>query len=130
VPAGIVKRPGARGWHRFVVGRAVSHHSVGTVIRTDAHQRFGLYDTHFRVVADSLFLKRVLQSDEPVATSPAVFGEYALGGLSDRLRLRSIVETFMMQLEAGASLLPQLALMNLRLLKLAATQRRAGRGPR
>ena len=59
VPAGAVKRPGSRRWHAITFGRAISHHSVGTVIRTAAHDTFGRYDVNYRVVADGAFLKRV-----------------------------------------------------------------------
>jgi glycosyltransferase involved in cell wall biosynthesis len=124
VPGGALKRPGPRWIHPVVWGRAVSHHSVGTVIRTDMHAKFGVYDTDFRVVADGLFLKRVLQSDEKIVISNAVFGDYALGGISDKSRFRSIVETFMLQISAGSNLLLQLMLLNARLLKLALLQTR------
>ena len=119
MPAGVIKRPGPRRWHPVVLGRALSHHAVGTVICADAHRRFGNYDVNYRVVADGAFLKAVLQSDEPVVRSPAIFGDYALGGISDRQHLRSIVETFLLQISAGSSLALQLVLLGLRLSKLS-----------
>lgn len=119
VPSGAIKRPGARWLHAVAWGRVISHHSVGTVIRTNLHQAFGRYDTDYRVVADGAFLKRVLQSDERVATSEAVFGDYVAGGLSDRSAFRSVVETFMFQVRAGSSLLLQLPLLALRLMKMS-----------
>jgi len=119
MPAGTVKRPGSRRLHALAWGRVISHHSVGTVIRTDTHQAFGLYDTAYRVVADGAFLKRILQSTERVVTSEAIFGDYAAGGLSDRLAFRSVVETFMFQVRAGSSLFLQLPLLALRLAKMA-----------
>jgi hypothetical protein len=70
-------------------------------------------------VADGVFLKKVLQSDEEIVVSDAIFGDYALGGISDRHRVRSIVETFMLQMGAGSNIVLQLALLNLRLLKLS-----------
>jgi glycosyltransferase involved in cell wall biosynthesis len=118
-PAGTLKRPGPRWLHALAWGRVISHHSVGTVIRTDLHGAFGPYDTDYRVVADGAFLKRVLQSRERVVTSDAVFGDYAAGGLSDRLAFRSVVETFMFQVRAGSTLFLQLPLLALRLMKMA-----------
>ncbi len=119
MPGGTIKRPGARWLHPLAWGRVISHHSVGTVVRTDTHRIFGTYDTSYRVVADGAFLKRVLQSEERVVASDAVFGDYARGGVSDRLAFRSVVETFMFQVRAGSSLVLQLTLLGLRLAKMS-----------
>ena len=58
VPGNKIKLPGPRWMHRFVLGRAVSHHSVGTVINMQAHKMFGKYDTNYTLVADALLLKK------------------------------------------------------------------------
>lgn len=119
MPAMTIKRPGPRWMLPIAWGRVISHHSVGTVIRSDLHRAFGVYDTAYRVVADGAFLHRVLQSGEAVITSQAVFGDYAAGGLSDRLAFRSVVETFMFQVRGGSSLFLQLPLLALRLMKMS-----------
>ena len=119
MPAGTIKRPGPRWLQSIAWGRVISHHSVGTVIRADLHQAYGAYDTAYRVVADGAFLGRVLRSHESVLASAAVFGDYATGGLSDRLAFRSVVETFMFQVDAGSSLFLQLPLLALRLVKMS-----------
>ncbi len=119
MPGGAIKRPGPRWLHPVAWGRVISHHSVGTVIRTDAHETFGLYDTNYRVVADGAFLKRILQSDERITASGSIFGSYASGGISDRLAFRSVVETFMFQVGAGSNLFLQLTLLAMRLTKMS-----------
>ena len=117
MPSGIIKSPGPRWIHPVVWGRAVSHHSVGTVIRTSLHGEYGFYDTDYRLVADGAFLKKVLASDEPVIRTDRIFGDFMTGGMSSQLTLRSILESFMLQVRSGSNFPLQLFLMTLRLTK-------------
>lgn len=117
LPGGRIKRAGPRWMHAIVWGRAVSHHSVGTVIRTDVHARHGFYDTAYALVADGLLLKRVLRSSEPVLRTRAVFGNFKLGGMSSKQELRSMIETLLLQLSEGANPALQLILFNARMAK-------------
>jgi glycosyltransferase involved in cell wall biosynthesis len=117
MPSGGVKQAGPRWMHSIVWGRAVSHHSVGTIIRTDVHQRHGRYDTAYALVADGLLLKRLLRSDEPIARTSIVFGEFMVGGMSSKQELRSMVETLLLQLSEGANPILQLMLFNTRMVK-------------
>lgn len=117
MPGGAVKQAGPKWMHRFVWGRAVSHHSVGTIIRTDVHQRHGRYDTAYALVADGLLLKRVLRSAEPIVRTTVVFGDFMLGGMSSKQELRSMVETLLLQLSEGANPILQLTLFNARMVK-------------
>ena len=117
MPGGRVKQAGPRCMHRLVWGRAVSHHSVGTIIKTDVHQRHGQYDTAYALVADGLLLKRVLRSAEPIVRTTVIFGDFRLGGMSSKQELRSMVETLLLQLSEGANPILQLALFNARMTK-------------
>jgi glycosyltransferase involved in cell wall biosynthesis len=117
MPGGGLKHAGPRWMHRIVWGRAVSHHSVGTIIKTDVHRRHGRYDTAYSLVADGLLLKRVLRSAEPIVRTNIVFGEFMLGGMSSKQELRSMVETLLLQLSEGANPFLQLALFNARVMK-------------
>ena len=124
VPSGRVKGPGKRWMHPWSWGRVVSHHSVGTLIRTNLHQSFGFYDTRYQVVADGAFLLSVLRSrQEKIATSNAVFGDYAETGISARRGLFAIFETFLVQCDKGSALPFQFMLLNLRLLKAMRARR-------
>ncbi len=120
MPINRIKHVGPRWMHHFVWGRAVSHHSVGTAISMEAHARFGKYDTGYTLVADGLFLKRVLRSSSRVVRNRAVFGDFYLGGMSSKQELRSIAETFLLQVSEGSSPLLQLALFCGRILKRSA----------
>lgn len=130
MPRGALKRPGRRGWYRWSWGRVISHHSVGTVIRTDLHHVFGLYDTAYRIAADGLFLTRVLASSESIVSTDSVFGDYSEHGLSAREEVRSVCESFLTQLQAGAGFSGQLALMTLRLVKMRLANRSQARDGR
>jgi glycosyltransferase involved in cell wall biosynthesis len=117
MPGGTIKHAGPRWLHHVVWGRAVSHHSVGTIIKTDVHARHGRYDTNYALLADGHLLKKLLRSDEPILRVPFVFGDFMTGGMSGKGELRSIVETFLLQIGEGSHPLLQLALLNARVLK-------------
>lgn len=117
-PSGEIKLPGPRWMHTLTWGRVVSHHSVGTIIRTDLHRKYGVYDTTYRVVADGAFLKRILLSSESIYQTVTILGDYCENGFSGRQELLSIWETFLVQTSAGSNILIQLILLNLRFLKL------------
>ena len=118
LPSGSTKYPGYRWMHHWTWGRVISHHSVGTIIRTDLHATYGAYDSHYRVVADGAFIKRVLQSNEKVRFTRIVFGDYHEGGFSGQQGISSIWESFLVQADAGSNLLLQLALLSLRIIKV------------
>ena len=84
MPNGIVKQPGPRWLHHVILSKAISHHSVGTAIRTDVHARFGRYDTGFPLLADGLLIKRILKSPDALVRTDTVFGDFMLGGMSDQ----------------------------------------------
>ncbi|WP_082702497.1 glycosyltransferase [Pseudacidovorax intermedius] len=125
MPLNKVKFAGPRWLHRFVLGRAVSHHSVGTVINMKAHALFGAYDINYRLVADALFLKKILKGKLKVKYSDRIFGEFALGGMSSKHQLRSIVETLLYQISEGSNVVVQVALASARIFKWALLSRLA-----
>jgi glycosyltransferase involved in cell wall biosynthesis len=117
MPINRIKKVGPRWMHHLVWGRSISHHSVGTVIKTDSHSYFGQYDTNYTLVADGLFLKRVLRSSEKILKTSVIFGEFKLGGMSSKHELRSIAESFLLQVSEGANVPLQLFLFCLRIVK-------------
>jgi glycosyltransferase involved in cell wall biosynthesis len=121
MPINRIKQAGPRWMHHLVWGRAVSHHSVGMAISMAAHARFGKYDTGYTLVADGLFLKRVLRSSSVIVRTSAIFGDFRLGGMSSQQDLRSIAETFLLQVSEGSNVLLQLGFFCFRILKRSAT---------
>lgn len=117
MPSGQIKYPGPRWLHPFVWGRAISHHSVGTIIKTDLHLLHGRYDTSYALVADGLFLKKILGSPDSILRTRLIFGNFMLGGMSSKQELRSIVESFLLQESEGSNPILQLMLFNFRIAK-------------
>lgn len=79
-------------------------HSVGTVIRHDLHAVLGPYDTRYRILADSLFLRRAQLAarvfdhrDGPIP------GRFATTGVSHRELGRLMIENYSYNVECGSS---------------------------
>jgi glycosyltransferase involved in cell wall biosynthesis len=74
-------------------------HSVGMLIRTDLHQRFGLYSKHFPLLADVFFLKTLLRSGAVrLVSADFVAGTFAEGGLTTVNKLQSLAENWQIQM--------------------------------
>lgn len=92
-------------------------HSVGTLIRTSLHQQFGYYSAKYSILADSLFLKRVMISNETsVIEGDFVAGTFSTDGFSSTDIARSICELWMVQRETGENQFLQFILFQLRLI--------------
>ena len=115
--AGIVRPLRGQSWRR---GQSafVSHHSVGTLIRTGLHQEFGFYSHRFPIVADQYFLKRACMSPS-VRLVPADFvaGYYATEGVSGSDVPGTMAEFFRVQLETERFPSLQVLLYGLRLMR-------------
>jgi glycosyltransferase involved in cell wall biosynthesis len=94
-------------------------HSVGTLLRTNLHKRFGYYTLKYPIYADTLFMKKVaLASDVKVAEGKFIAGEFCVdGGFSSANYVRSLCELWMMQRETGENPFLQYLLFQLRLLR-------------
>lgn len=74
-------------------------HSVGMLIRTDLHRRFGLYSRRFPLLADVYFLKTLLRSGRVrFAAADFVAGSFAEGGLTSVNKLQILAENWQIQL--------------------------------
>jgi glycosyltransferase involved in cell wall biosynthesis len=109
-----------RGYHPQMgwlsPSRIYTSHSVGTLIRTNLHARFGLYSLKFPISSDTLFVKRMsIAQDVKVVAGGFVSGEFALEGFSNNNIVRSICELWMVQRETGENPLLQYLLFQLRL---------------
>ncbi len=98
--------------------RMITSHSVGMLVRTRLHERFGLYSMRYALLADGYFIKRAC-TDPAVRTVGADFlaGEFGLAGLSNRGLLRTYCELWEIQVATGENSLVQLLLLQARILK-------------
>jgi len=120
LPSNRVKTTGSRKMHWISWGRTISHHSVGTVIKRDVHDRFGIYDIDYSICADGKLIKAILKSSEPIVFTNRIFGDFRLGGISSQNKMRSIIELFLIQVQARENIVVQLILLNCRVLQCAA----------
>ena len=74
-------------------------HSVGMLIRTDLHQRFGFYSARFPLLADVFFLKTLFRAGTVrFATADFVAGTFAEGGLTSVNPLQILAENWQIQM--------------------------------
>lgn len=95
----------------------IANHSLATAFRRSLHMKYGLYSNRFPIAADSLF---VLQSCEGGASRYIAgfnAGTVGGGGVSYTDWAGSATELFRVQLILGCSVLPQILLLLLRILK-------------
>lgn len=113
------KYPDSDGRISKSVADHISHHSVGTIIKKSLHENFGLYDTSYKVLADSLFLKKVISDPcSKICYTNKIFGKFSENGFSSKLKKDSILELYRYQVSSGESKLIQSAYLFLRLIKL------------
>jgi glycosyltransferase involved in cell wall biosynthesis len=78
----------------------VSGHSVGTLIRRDLHDRFGIYSRRFPVGADMYFIKTACMSPGVrVHQANFVAGEHGNAGVSSIDKAATFCDCFRVQLE-------------------------------
>jgi glycosyltransferase involved in cell wall biosynthesis len=74
-------------------------HSVGMLIRTDLHRRFGFYSRRFPLLADVFFLKTLLRSGAVrFEVADFVAGTFAEGGLTTTNQLQILAENWQIQM--------------------------------
>lgn len=74
-------------------------HSVGMLIRTDLHRRFGFYSRRFPLLADVHFLKVLLRSGQVrFAAADFTAGTFAEGGLTTVNQLQILAENWQIQM--------------------------------
>ena len=111
-----------RGYHpeKRWLGPAAMYtsHSVGTLIRTALHKRFGYYSIKYAIFSDSLFVKKVMIAPGTrVIEGDFVAGIFCTHGFSSIDFVRATCELWIVQRETGENRLLQLLLFQLRLLR-------------
>lgn len=96
----------------------ITSHSVGMLIRTSLHQRFGEYSMKYPLLADGYFIKRICTNSE-VKTAGVTFlaGEFSKDGVSHRYLARALCESWQIQMDTGEQPVLQYLLFQLRLVK-------------
>ena len=105
------------GWLYGMLGEASSH-SVGLLIRTDLHKKFGMYSCKFPIAADQLFVLSCL-SDIKVRIVRSNFraGVFGTSGTSGLDAFGVITELFRVQVRLGRNLFLQILILIFRVWK-------------
>lgn len=106
----------------------VSEHSVGSLIRSSLHEKFGLYSKRYSIGADLLFLKQVCASPEiKVTRADFVAGTFGFSGTSREDRAGAICDYFRAQLETEKNKYLQVILFAAKVLKNARSMIKSSR---
>jgi len=95
----------------------IAQHSLATAFRTDLHAKFGFYSRRFPIAADSLFVLQACKGGATRAEADFVAGRIGRHGVSYTDWAGAATELFRVQLMVGCSLIPQVLLLLLRILK-------------
>jgi len=105
-------------WEWLYAQRAyVSGHALSLLIRTDLHNRVGMYSKNYPIAADQLFILRSVRSNAKIVYINYVSGIFGGRGISSVDLKGAISESFRIQVEMGANRLVQIILLTLRLLR-------------
>lgn len=113
----IVKPGFNKGWLKGMHGVGSSH-SVGTIIKKDLHEIYGVYSKNFPIVADQFFIKKCIKGSVCVCRTDRLFGTYSLNGFSASNKLGYQLDYFKMQIESGENFVIQFIIFIARLIKL------------
>lgn len=93
-----VKARASLGWLYGMHGLGSSH-SLGTLIRTSLHHRYGKYSKEFPRLADQYFIKKAVYGGSRVARLPSSAGCYGTSGFSSASKHAYLLEFYLMQLK-------------------------------
>ena len=104
------------GWLYGMRGVA-SVHSVALLIRKGLHERFGYYSNDFRLCADQLFVKSVLNAGGTINRCSFVSGNYSNTGTSAANPMLWFTDFFRVQMLTESNKVLQVCLFVLRLIR-------------
>jgi glycosyltransferase involved in cell wall biosynthesis len=93
-----------------------SSHSIGTVIRKDLHDTFGLYNTQEKILSDGIFLTKVISKSPNIGVIDITLGVFGQEGTSVLNFFDNIFKIFKIQIQYY-EFFPQLLLLVFRLIK-------------
>jgi glycosyltransferase involved in cell wall biosynthesis len=95
-----------------------SNHSVGTLIKKNLHQKFGLYSSNFKIASDQLFLGLALKNGSSIHFCEFLFGTIGDEGFSRKRKVRCFLESFIINLKLGHYVLYNLLAFPFRLSRI------------
>jgi len=115
---GLIVKPNYPSKFRRILGwqSIISSHSVGSVIKTNLHNKLGMYSERYKILADGYFFSEVFSYTKSVYISENVIGEFSIQGISNKNFYENIFTMFLIQIKSHA-FFPQLILLVFRLVK-------------
>ena len=102
----------------FGMNGCSSSHSVGIFINKHVHEKYGFYNTNFKILADSLLIKTVVyQNRKNIFYSNKINGIYGEGGFSGKNQLSFLNEFFEIQMKTEKIKIIQIFLFFIRIIK-------------
>lgn len=91
--SGDILRPARGGAFRYGHLAYISQHSVGTAIRTELHERVGLYSNQYPIAADRAFLLKAIEVfGASVSVDRNFWGVYATTGQSNTRYIDTLID--------------------------------------
>jgi glycosyltransferase involved in cell wall biosynthesis len=107
----------------------IAGHTLATAFKKNLHQSFGKYSRKYPIAADHLFVMSACQNGARVYTADFVAGAMGEEGVSSADRIGGATEVFRVQLALGGSLLVQLLLLFLRIIRIRMLSRHSTSRP-
>lgn len=90
------------------ISRIISSHSVGAMIRSNLHKRFGFYDVSYKILADSFFIRKIkLHKVNFMYESKLIAGIFGAEGISSVSHKLRVEEAYKYNIELGSNKLIQ-----------------------
>jgi glycosyltransferase involved in cell wall biosynthesis len=101
---------------------SIASHALATAFRKSLHERFGTYSNRFPIAADQFFVMKACRGGASSKPVGFVAGNLGCAGVSSLDRVGNATEVFRVQVALGGSLLVQVPLFLLRLLRVKLAQ--------
>lgn len=103
--------------HLEAMGRFISCHAVGALIKTNLHNELGFYSSKYPIAADQLFILNACNKGAKVKQIPQIVGEYSISGLSGQDTLGYLSEVYRIQVATGQNKYIQTLVYFLKIIK-------------
>lgn len=112
----LIKPRSGKGW-LYGLGGEVSGHSVGLMVKKEIHKKFGFYSNKYPICSDQYFVLSAIKGGASINRASFISGYYSTEGFSGQDLLGSLTESFLIKSKLYNSILFQLAIFSLRVVK-------------
>ena len=77
-----------------IMASSISNHSIGVVVKKKIHNKYGFFDTRFKLAADQLFFSSFFKDKQKVLYCNFNFGNVGCDGISARQNITCLIESY------------------------------------